>query len=399
MKKIKLILFFILYFCFSISVNIVHPITPSYVDSLMLPEYYFGFFFSLMSLGQVIGALFFGFLSDKIGRKWPIVIGIVGYCMAQACFGYINTMPWLILVFRVFSGIFVAAPNALFVSMSLDYSDNETKLKYLSILSSCNILGTAVGYEIGGSLYTYLNFTFQNVFLFQIIFGCCIALIFALFMKDKALNLNNKEKEENKSKFSFKNFKNLNGLVYLFLFGLLVLTIGEILINKYLDPYLTHIGFEPAILGHYVLITGIVGAIANLLIIPLIKKAKNKILAILLTSFIALSAILTFITFLVKTNILYLLFTTHMIYSILRALIKPLEQNEISTYSNGTNNGQLMGARQTILSIGNVLGPLLGSAIYVAGSPIIFEIAAFILLGSLLIYIIYFLIKYKRVKE
>ena len=51
-----------------------------------------------------------------------------------------------------------------------------------------------------------------------------------------------------------------------------------------------------------------------------------------------------------------------------------------------------MGARQTMLSIGNVVGPLLGSIIYTKGNPLIFIISGCIILFSLIIYIIYFLL-------
>ncbi len=378
---------------FSIFVNIVHPITTTYVDSLNLPEYYFGFFFALMSLGQVIGALFWGFLSDKIGRKWLIIMGMLGYAMAQGFFGFINSWPLLILVFRVMSGLFVSAPHTLFISMCLDYSDEKTNVKNLLIMSFCNILGTSLGYEIGGSLYNYLSFSIQDVFLFQVLFGVGISLIFTLFIGDKKLdkNLSNGLK----AKFSLKSLFNLKGIVYLLLGSLFVLTVGQILVNKYLDPYFIHIGNEPAALGHYVLITGIVAGIGNLAIIPIIKKAKNKKLALLLTSFVMLSGILTYITFLTPVNIMYTLFTTHLIYSVLKALITPLEQNELASYATSESYGKIMGARQTILSIGNVIGPLLGSAIYVKASPIVFVWAASIILASLGLYILYFIIKFK----
>ena len=143
MNKKKIVLFFILFFMHSICINFVHPVTTTYVNSLNLPDYYFGFFFSLMSLGQVIGAIIFGFLSDKIGRKWLIVLGIIGYSMAQLGFGFINTYPLLILLFRVIAGIFVSAPNTLFVSMCLDISTTEKKVKYLSLLNCVSLLGAS----------------------------------------------------------------------------------------------------------------------------------------------------------------------------------------------------------------------------------------------------------------
>ena len=49
-----------------------------------------------------------------------------------------------------------------------------------------------------------------------------------------------------------------------------------------------------------------------------------------------------------------------------------------------------------MLSIGNVVGPLLGSLIYSKGNPLVFIISGFIILLSLIIYIIYFLILTKK---
>lgn len=250
MKKSKLIIFFALYFLFFICVNTLHPITTTYVNSLNLPDYYFGFFFSLMSLGQVLGALFFGFLSDKIGRKKLIIIGIIGYCLSQLGFGFINKYPILILLFRILAGFFASAPITLFVSLCLDYSEENMKVKMLSILSSCSILGASFGYEIGGSLYNYLSFSIQQIFITQIIIGLTTALIFGLTMKDVKVSSTSLKVEEKKANRGIKNIKPI--LIY-FLFGLLILTIGQILINKYLDTYLIHIGYQPAILGHYVL--------------------------------------------------------------------------------------------------------------------------------------------------
>ena len=395
MSKIKTVLFFILFFMHSICINFVHPVTTTYVNSLNLPDYYFGFFFSLMSLGQVIGAIIFGFLSDKIGRKWLIVLGIIGYSIAQLGFGFINTYPLLILLFRVIAGIFVSAPNTLFVSMCLDISTTDKKVKYLSLLNCVSLLGASCGYEIGGSLYNYANFSISQIFISQFSLCFITSLLFSLFMKDNKKNATTK----NFKKTSFKNLISLNSVSTILLIALLTLTIGQILISKYLDTYIIHIGYEPATLGHYVLLTGIVGALSNLLIIPFIKKIKNKYLLFILLSLVLLSSILTFVTFSFKDNIMTFLLSTHLIYCICKSMITPLEQNELSKHVSSEDNGKIMGARQTMLSIGNVVGPLLGSAIYTKGNPLIFIISACILLVSLVIYIIYFfLLKRKSAK-
>ena len=384
MKKANICLFFILFLLHSICINLVHPVTTTYVNSLNLPDYYFGFFFSLMSLGQVIGAIIFGFISDKIGRKWLISLGIIGYGLAQLGFGFINTYPIFILLFRVLAGICVSAPNTLFVSMCLDISTKEKKVKYLSLLSCFSLLGSSLGYEIGGSLYNYINLTISQIFVFQFALCFITCLLFAFLMKDT------KQKEntlDTNKKFSFKNLISLNSMVYVLLGALLILTIGQILISKYLDTYIIHIGHEPSTLGHYVLLTGLLGAISNLLIIPFVKKIKNKYLSYILVSFVLLSSVLTFITFSSGDNIMTFLLSTHLIYSIFKSIITPLEQNEISKYSSIEDNGKIMGARQTILSIGNVVGPLIGSILYTKGDPLVFIISGFIILLSFVVYL------------
>ena len=44
----------------SVSFNIAHPITPSFVAYLDIPERMFGIFFATMSLGVVIASPFWG---------------------------------------------------------------------------------------------------------------------------------------------------------------------------------------------------------------------------------------------------------------------------------------------------------------------------------------------------
>ena len=93
------------------------------------------------------------------------------------------------------------------------------------------------------------------------------------------------------------------------------------------------------------------------------------------------------------------LLSTHLIYSICKSTITPLEQNELSKHVSSEDNGKIMGARQTMLSIGNVLGPLLGSLLYTKGNPFVFIVSAFIILVSLAIYVLYALLLKRNVSK
>ena len=93
------------------------------------------------------------------------------------------------------------------------------------------------------------------------------------------------------------------------------------------------------------------------------------------------------------------LLSTHLIYSICKSIITPLEQNELAKHTSNENNGKIMGARQSMLSIGNVLGPLLGGLLYTKGNPSVFIISGYIILASLGIYIIYLFLSKKKLNN
>ena len=65
-------------------------------------------------------------------------------------------------------------------------------------------------------------------------------------------------------------------------------------------------------------------------------------------------------------------------------------------YTNNTNKGKITGLRQTVISFGNVCGPLIGSVVYTNGSPVIFIVAASIIIISLIMYLTYFAIKRRQ---
>ena len=382
--KRKIYVLSILYLIFGVSVNIIHPITTDYVRSLNLNDVYFGIFFSLMSLGMFIGSIGWGKLSDKIGRTPILSLGIFGYALFQFCFGYFNSIPWLILIFRIMSGIFVSAPHTLFLSFVRDIEEKDNLGKAYSLMSSLYLLGTALGYKIGGFLYSEINFSFIQVFLFQCFICISLGLIFRILF-----NKENKNKIIIQKKYSsLLNIKYLNKYLIIFLISLLFITMSQTIITKYIDVFVIDLNYNTNDLGDTVLFTGIIGILSNLVFLRILNKVKNINYELLYIIFIIISVISLIITFAInQNNFIVMMYSTYAVFIACKSLMLPLEQTIISKMSEG-NSGEVMGVRQTFIALGQVIGPLIAAPMYANNnySVFFFSIAIYLIVGLILFY-------------
>lgn len=382
MKK-KIYILAILYMFFGIATNLIHPITTNYVRSLNLNDTYFGIFFSLMSLGIFIGALFWGKLSDKVGRTLILSFGLIGYAFFQFCFGFFNSIPILILFFRIMSGIFVSAPHTLYLSFVRDIESKENQGKAFSFMSSLYLFGVALGYKIGGFLYSECNLEFLQVFLCQCGLLVVLAIVFyALFYKES------KTKIEIKSKYgSLQNLKKLDRYLVIFLLSLLFITLAQTIVTKYIDVFVIDLKYNPNDLGDTILFTGIIGIVSNLVFMKIISKKENvnyELIYIILNVITVISLLLTFTVN--QNNFIVMMYTTYAIYICMKSIMLPVEQTIISKLSSG-NSGEVMGIRQSFVALGQVGGPLIAASMYSTNHYSVFYL-------SIAIYFVFAIILY-----
>ena len=100
-KRIIKILF--LNFLTMATFNIAHPVTPTLINSLGLPTYTFGVFYSSMAIAQFIMSPIWGSISDAQGRKKILIVGMIGYGISQLGFGF-SSNEVIILLFRILAG-------------------------------------------------------------------------------------------------------------------------------------------------------------------------------------------------------------------------------------------------------------------------------------------------------
>ncbi len=106
---------------------------------------------AVYAMTQLGFAPMWGSLSDRIGRRPLLVVGIVGFALSQGLFGIVTTMPVLYAV-RAAGGLLSAAllPSAsAYVADLTAEQDRERGMAWLNLASG---VGTMIGPALGGIL-------------------------------------------------------------------------------------------------------------------------------------------------------------------------------------------------------------------------------------------------------
>lgn len=376
-----------------ITTNIGHPITPYYINQLGLDKIVFGYFFAAMSLGMLIFAPIWGALGDAKGRKWILIICLLFYGVGQILFGVLNNQ-YLIIAARLFSGIFSGGILVSFLSYmtrSKDLSKYNGPRLYATFIS-LHLVGTSLGSFIGGALGELFNPNYHYVFFIQAL----SMLIFAIYVL-ALMDFKDEEKQNIRSINPLKSLSDIKLLpisLVIFLFVIAIINISFTDVSKYLDVYFSDSGYGSLKLGTVNLIVGCLTLIVNLLFTPLIIKRFKPLLTLSLLSIIgSVTLLLTF----ALPNLLLNIYTFYMLFIITKAIIEPVIVEYLNEHKN-IQSGILMGLRQSFISLGSIIGVLIGGVIYANYSVLLFYICSSMLAVAAIITIFIYIIKRKDSK-
>ncbi|KAG9015942.1 hypothetical protein FRB90_004118 [Tulasnella sp. 427] len=112
--------------------------------------FYSGLIDSLFALTQLCTIVHWGALSDRIGRKPVILIGLSGVTVATLCFGLSNTL-WQLLLSRALIGA-LCGNVAVIQSVISDITDETNQNKAFPLPALIWYMGAMIGPLIGGLL-------------------------------------------------------------------------------------------------------------------------------------------------------------------------------------------------------------------------------------------------------
>jgi MFS family permease len=112
--------------------------------------FYSGLIESLFSLTQAIVMIFWGRMSDRLGRKPVLVFSLFGVSLATGLFGLARNIPQMIML-RCLAGIF-AGSIVTIRTMIAEHSTTKTQARAFSWFAFSGNLGIFLGPLMGGSL-------------------------------------------------------------------------------------------------------------------------------------------------------------------------------------------------------------------------------------------------------
>jgi len=352
-------------------IGLIIPIMPAYLDTFGAAGQVLGLLIAMFALSQFLFSPLAGDLSDKYGRKYLIIIGLVIFGLSQLMFG-LATDLWILFLARFFSGVgsaFLVPPMMAFVA---DITTVEERGKGMGLLGASMSLGFMIGPAIGGFLAEVsLQFPFYIATAAALV-SATISMFVLPNTKPTIVEQGMKRKRENLIQ-QLKRSKTTPYFImlivmFVFSFGLanFQATIALYVDKKY--------GFTPGEIAVIITAGGFVGVIVQTFVINKLFKRFGEmkvILVNLIVSAIAMSAVLFVDGFWSILIVASVFFTA-------ASLLRPAVNTMISKLA-GSEQGYAAGMNNAYMSLGNMVGPALAGFLfdvnmsfpYIAGTVIL----------------------------
>ncbi|WML44821.1 MFS transporter [Neobacillus sp. PS3-40] len=350
-KKALPILFLVMFLVY-VGFGIIIPVLPFYAEKIGATPTQLGLLMAVYSLMQLLFAPMWGRISDRIGRKPVMMLGIFGLAISFFLMA-ISTKLWMLFAARIIGGFLSSANMPTTMAYVADITTPENRGKGMGVIGAAIGLGFVFGPAIGGIFSkNSLNLPFYIAGVSTLI---TLVLVF-LLLKESSTAEGRREHSEKKHSLwhSFKG--NLSLLFILQLFISLSLSGLETTFAYFAAK---KAGMDATQMGYVFMIMGLAGAfVQGGLMGPLTKRFGENLV---IQTGIIISAI-GFALILLVDN-----FTTAAIYltifGIGNGVIRP-SISSILTKSSTAGHGSATGLLSSFDSLGRIVGPPLGGWLF-----------------------------------
>ncbi|MBI9045605.1 MAG: MFS transporter [Anaerolineaceae bacterium] len=359
-QKNIFILSFIL-FVVMLGFGLVIPIMPFYVEELGAGGTELGLLLASYATMRLIFGPIWGNLSDRVGRKPILMVGMLGYAITMIWFG-LATKLWMLFLARSLSGILSSATSPTTMAYISDNTTEKERSRGMGILGAAIGLGTIIGPGLGGILVdnstSAANYSLP-FFIAGGAAGLAVILIAILLPESSSSDSITDSESKRTAKLSdlWKSLKSPLG-------NLLVLAfITAYALTSYFGIFglysLEKFQFGPKEVGLILMVIGLVSAISQgLLTGPLSERwGDSGLIKVSLASTILTLLAITFS----NSPMTYLVTTAF--FTLSTALLSPVIQS-LASKNSIYSHGFTMGLSNSYQSLGRIFGPLIAGFLF-----------------------------------
>jgi len=336
-----------------LGIGLVIPVLPTIMNELHISGSVVGYMVAAFAITQLIVSPIAGKLVDNIGRKVMIVAGLFIFGLSELLFGIGSTIE-ILFISRMLGGVSAAFIMPAVTAYIADITTLSQRSKALGYMSAAISTGFIIGPGIGGFL---AEFGTRIPFYAAGILGFVAAILSLILLKEPTRSLDDQEAAPSISGSVRRVFSPLYFIPFVLIF---VLSFGLAAFESLFSLFVDHkFSFTPSDIAIIITGSGIVGALAQLLLFDWLTKKMGEINVIRYS--LILSAALTF-AMTVVSHYFAILFVTFFIF-VGFDLIRPAATSYLSKIA-GNEQGFVGGMNSMFTSLGNIFGPILGGILF-----------------------------------
>ncbi|MFO7967280.1 MAG: MFS transporter [Archaeoglobaceae archaeon] len=335
---------FISVFSAMLGMGIVVPLMPIYAQNMGATGIWLGMIFSGFSLSRLVFMPYVGKMSDRVGRKLFILVGLFIYSILSIAYILAYDVYTLTAV-RFVHGFASAMVIPVALAYISEISPEGREGEHMGTFTISLFLGVGFGPLIGGVIKDTLGF--NTVFYSMAILTAFAFFMCLLFLPDKRIQLENSVP----FKWNVITQNRLIGSMFLFRF---LYALGRGGIMSFLPILATDMYLSATQIGVVISMNVLLNAALQR---PFGKLADRASKMLLISSGLLLSAVS-----LVAIPLAYDFFTLLALASLMGlggALSIPAAMAIIAVEGRKYGHGSLMGLFNSAMSLGMIVGPLL----------------------------------------
>jgi DHA1 family multidrug resistance protein-like MFS transporter len=363
------ILTFVL-FVVMLGYGIIIPIFPFYIESMGAGGMELGLLVASYAVMRLIFGPIWGGLSDRVGRKPVLLIGIMGYVITMVWFG-LATQLWMLFAARILSGILSSATAPTTMAYIGDSTSEDERGGGMGLLGAAAGIGTIIGPAMGGFLAT----TSLSLPFFIAAGLALLSLILAVVFLPESYPAQKQKVDEKKAIIDLRTYWQALfspiGMLFILIF---ISSSGLMIFANVFGLYgLERFNYGPEQVGITIMVLGLVSALTQgLLAGPATKRWGDvRVIQIgLLATALGFGLLLlanTFVTVILATAF----------FALTVSIISPALLSLTSRRAT-VPQGVAMGLSNSFVSLGRIVGPILGGAVldihlslpYISGAAI-----------------------------